>query len=157
MAPVNISCTEPTARTVVTISGQGQALYPGVVVDLVSDDAMLYIADEGPDRGQPYFTRRRIDLGGGLEPGGLRVEALVSDQSCKWEIRARYRDAQQNAGEVTLRDGDKPFFAEAVPDDPEQYWQSNDHTVVARGSAPTFLPCHEMPDEPICAFGAGGS
>ncbi|TDQ54339.1 hypothetical protein [Actinorugispora endophytica] len=149
MTPVNISCAEPTATTVVEYPPAGQASYPGVVVDLNHRDPALYISDEGPDQGQPYFSRRRIDLGGGLEPGGLRVEALVRGRSCEWEIRARYVDALQNTDEVVLRDGDRPFFSEAPPERPEQHWLAG--YAFGDSGGRTFVPCHETPDEPPCA------
>ncbi|TDC74918.1 hypothetical protein [Streptomyces hainanensis] len=158
MEPVNVSCTEPAAATVVEVPGQGESFYPGVLTDLSEDAPTLWISDEGPDQGQPYFSRRRIDLGGGLDPGGLRVEALVRDQSCEWELRARYRDARGEVGEVVLRDGDRPFFAEAVPADPEQYWLSSGMFpgLPLTEDMPTFQPCHELPDDPSCATQAEG-
>ncbi|NYH55271.1 hypothetical protein HNR06_004860 [Nocardiopsis arvandica] len=155
MTPVNISCAESTAATVVEFSPQGEASYPGVVVDLREEDPTPYISDEGPDQGLPYFGHRRIDLGGGLEPGGLRVEALVHGQSCEWEIRARYRDARDNTDEVVLRDGDRPFFAEALPDRPQQYWVWGHGFGDSEGNP--FLPCHEMPDEAGCAHLLGNT
>ncbi|UED87516.1 hypothetical protein [Streptomyces profundus] len=159
MTPVNISCHAPTGRTVVDVPPQGEAFYPGVVVDLEAADPTLFIFDDGPDQGQPYFSRRRVDVGGGLEPGGLRVEALVRDQSCAWELRARYRDAGGDSDEMILRDGDQPFFAEAAPDRPEQYWLAS--PVVAGlpldEEVPAFQPCHEMPDDESCPFWARGT
>ena len=158
MEPVNVSCTEPSATTVVEVPPQGEDFYPGVLTDLSEDAPTLWISDEGPDQGQPYFSRRRIDLGGGLDPGGLRVEALVRDQSCEWELRAQYRDARGDVGEVILRDGDQPFFAEAVPADPEQYWLSSAMFpgLPLTEDMPTFQPCHEQPDHLSCASLAEG-
>ncbi|TDC06084.1 hypothetical protein E1265_34980 [Streptomyces sp. 8K308] len=158
MAPVNVSCREPSARTVVEVPPQGEGFYPGVLVDLTADDPTLWISDEGPDQGQPYFSRRRIDLGGGLDPGGLRVEALVRDQSCEWELRASYRDARGDEGEVILRDGDRPFSAEAVPADPEQYWLASAMFpgLPITEDMPTFQPCHEFQDHPSCVALAEG-
>ncbi|WP_435106811.1 hypothetical protein [Nocardiopsis synnemataformans] len=155
MTPVNVSCSEPTAVTVVEFPPQGEAAYPGVIVDLAEDDPELYISDEGPDQGQRYFSRRRIDLGGGLDPGGLRVEALVGDRSCEWEIRARYTDARENTDEVVLRDGDQPFFAEALPARPQQYWMAG--ALFAHPDGSSFMPCHEMRSEPVCADSLGST
>ncbi|MCP3011920.1 hypothetical protein NGM33_01150 [Nocardiopsis dassonvillei] len=156
MTPVNISCAEPTAVTVVDSPPSGEASYPGVTVDLHHDDPQLYIADEGPDREQPYFSRRRIDLGGGLDPGGLRVEAVVHDRSCEWELNARYVDARENEDEVVLRDGDRPFFAEALPRRPEQYWVAG--FTVSDTEERAFVSCDEVPEAPSCqlASGSGG-
>ncbi|MEE2037325.1 hypothetical protein Q8791_08835 [Nocardiopsis sp. CT-R113] len=142
MNPTNVSCTEPTATTVVEFPSAGQAIYPGVLVDLTHNDPTLLISDEGTDQGQPYFNRRRIDLGGGLEPGGLRVQAVTAGQSCEWEIQAHYVDARQNSGEVVLRNGDEPFFVEAAPARPEQYW------ILTPG--PGVVACHETPELPGC-------
>lgn len=139
MNPVVTSCRNSSAKTVVEFPPQGEAVYPGVVVDLASENPTLLITDEGSDQGEPYFSRRRIDLGGGLEPGGLRVEALARDQSCEWEIEARYQDAEENVGRVTLRDGDRPFVAEAVPQDLEQYWLMD----LSPSGDPVWVPCHE--------------
>ncbi|MEE2051334.1 hypothetical protein [Nocardiopsis tropica] len=143
MTPVNVSCTEPAATTVVEFPSAGEAVYPGVIVDITHDDPTLLVLDEGTDQGQPYFSRRRIDLGGGLEPGGLRVHAVTAAQTCEWEIQARYVDARQNSGEVVLRNGDEPFLVEAAPQRPEQHW------ILPPG--PGIMACHETPYEPGCS------
>ncbi|QUX26846.1 hypothetical protein KGD83_15845 [Nocardiopsis akebiae] len=145
MEPANISCAEPAATTVVDFPTAGEATYPGVVVDLTHDDPLLLISDEGLEQGQPYFSRRRIDVGGGLEPGGLRVEALTAGQTCEWEIRAHHVDARENSGEVVLRDGDEPFRVEAPPENPEQYW------AMSIGPRPVrVVACHETPEAVEC-------
>ncbi|WP_220188565.1 hypothetical protein [Streptomyces phytophilus] len=145
MTPVEVTCTEPSAGTLVDVSGQGVAEYPGLAINLEKDKPQLVNAD-GRDQGQPFFDKRRIDLGGGLEPGGLRVSASTREQSCTWEILARYVDAQQNPGEVTLRDGDKPFLAEAKPQSPEQHWEA----ITYKSQPPYFHPCHEKPSHHSC-------
>lgn len=145
MEPVNVSCAEPTAVTVVDFPTAGEASYSGVIVDLTHDDPLLLISDEGLEQGQPYFSRRRIDLGGGLEPGGLRVEAVTAGQTCEWELRAHYVDARENSGEVVLRDGEVPFRVEAAPEDPEQYW------AMSIGTRPVqAVACHETPEAVEC-------
>lgn len=144
MTPTNVSCTEPTATTVVEFPSAGEATYPGVIVDITHGDPTLLVLDEGTDQGQPYFSRRRIDLGGGLEPGGLRVHAVSAAQTCEWEIQARYVDARQNSGEVILRNDGEPFLVEAAPQRPDQHW------ILPPG--PGLIACHEMqmPDMPGC-------
>ncbi len=153
MKPVNISCENPTAVTVVDYPPAGAASYEGVIVDLNHNDPMLYITDDGPDQGQPYFSRRRIDLGGGLEPGGLRVEAQAEGRSCEWELEAHYLDAQENTGQVILRDDERPFVVEVPPRQPEQYWLAGyaHHDSGER----TFVPCHETPEDFSCSLGLG--
>jgi hypothetical protein len=150
MRAVNVSCRPPSANTIVEFPPQGEAEYSGILFDLTSTDPAPFITDPGDDQGQLYFSQRKIDLGGGLAPGGLRVEAMVRDESCNWEILAKYRDSSTQNGEVVLRDGDKPFFAEALPTEPEQYWVVD---LVLTGN-PTLIPCHEMPTATTCAYRA---
>ncbi|MFI5897495.1 hypothetical protein ACIA5D_46130 [Actinoplanes sp. NPDC051513] len=150
MRAINVSCRPPSAKTVVEFPPQGEAEYPGVLFDLTTKDTAPFITDPGDDQGQPYFSRRKIDLGGGTSPGALRVEAMVRGQSCQWEIQARYRDSIGNGSEVTLRDGDKPFFAEALPAKPEQYW-----VVDFLPSGSSYLsPCHEASTAIMCTHRA---
>ncbi|WP_431934649.1 hypothetical protein [Micromonospora sp. RP3T] len=146
MRAVNVSCQPSSAKTVVESLPQGEAQYAGVLFDLTVADSTPFVTDAGSDQGQPYFSRRKIDLGDGMSPGGLRVEAAVKDQSCSWEIEARYRDSTQQDHEVTLRDGDKPFFSEALPKQPEQYWTID----FQRRGGPALIPCHEMPKVSAC-------
>ncbi len=147
MTPVNISCKDPAAVTVIDFPPQGFNSYPGVVVDLNHNEPVLYSTDEGPHKGNPFFENGRIDLGAGLDPGGLRVEAHAQGQSCEWEIQARYIDAQQETGETILRDGEEPFFVEVPPSQPEQYWMGYP---IGPNPGMRFVPCHDMPSHPSC-------
>lgn len=147
MKAVDVVCHTPTAKTVVEYPTQGEQVYAGVRFDLTDDDAEPIITDEGSDMGEPYFTHRKIDLGGGLEPGGLRVEALVLDKSCEWRVKARYQEASGRTGEVVVGDGKKPFFAEALPSKPEQFWIMDfGHPV-----RPRLVACHKHPENLSCA------
>ena len=143
MQAVNVSCRPPSAKTVIhpTAFG-GSDSYDGVVFNLEDPPSFPIIMDENSDQGQPYFSRRKIDLGQGITPGSLRVAALVSNRTCEWEISARYRDSTKASGEVTLKDGDKSFLARGLPTDPEQYW-----TFDYEGK---LHPCHKIPDEDLC-------
>ncbi|KKZ74295.1 hypothetical protein VO63_08905 [Streptomyces showdoensis] len=136
MEAVDLRCRPSTARFVLRHPAQGEATYPGVHFDLRRPGATPMITDEGDDQGQRYFDRRRIDLGGGSEPGGLRIAATVDAQSCDWAIRAAYRDASGTRGEVVLRDGDEPFHAEGLPAAPEQFY-------LAQVAPYRLTPCHE--------------
>ncbi|MFD8922331.1 hypothetical protein ACFV0Y_31595 [Streptomyces sp. NPDC059569] len=146
MKPVDVSCHAPTAKTVVAYPPQGEQVYAGARFDLTDDGAEPIITDEGNDVGEPYFARKKIDLGGGLEPGGLRVEALVLDKSCEWRIKARYQEANGQTGEVVVGDGKKPFFAEATPSKPEHLW-------ITDFSQPVnpLVACHKHPENLMCA------
>ncbi|MGW6458615.1 hypothetical protein ACWF94_22330 [Streptomyces sp. NPDC055078] len=140
MRAVNVECREPTAKTIVVFPPQGEGTYPGVIFDLAQKNAEPALT-EGADTGKPYFSGRKIDLGPGLSPGGLKVEAKTPGLSCTWEIAARYRDSTGEPGRTILKDGDKPLFAEDVPKSPRQYW-----TADYRGH---LVPCHER-HSPLC-------
>ncbi|MFC8508924.1 hypothetical protein ACFU3J_13105 [Streptomyces sp. NPDC057411] len=146
MEVVNLSCHAPTARTVVVFPPQGGADYEGVLFDLARPGAVPIITDEGSHQGQPYFGPRRIALGDGASPGGLRVEAVTQGRSCTWEIKAKYRDAYQHFGSLTLKDGTKPFSAEAAPSRPEQLWYMD----ASKPDGQQWVPCHVRPEEDTC-------
>ncbi|MFI0815381.1 hypothetical protein ACH4TX_03290 [Streptomyces sp. NPDC021098] len=142
----DISCREPSAKSVFVFPPQGEASYTGILYDLTQPDFAPLITDPGKDQARPYFSRKRMDLGGGESPGGFRIEAVTRGKTCTWDIKARYRDANQQTGEVTLKDGKKPFVAEASPARPQQLWYVD-------MSAPTgqnWVPCHEKPENVSC-------
>lgn len=145
MTAVDLRCGPSTARFVLWHPAQGEAPYPGVHFDLRGPDATPVITDEGDDQGQRYFDRRRIDLGGNSEPGGLRVAATVGNESCDWAIKAAYRDAAGTRGEVLIRDENRPFRAEAPPIAPTQLF-------VTQFAPLRLTPCHEPghEEETLC-------
>lgn len=144
MRAVDVTCREPTAKTVVVAPPQGEAFYPGILFDLTEKSFAPIATDEGSTQGQPYFSRRKIDLGNSESPGGLHVEAFVRDKTCEWKIKAKYHAANGKSGEVTLQDGKKPFVAEAAPANPEQLW----FLTTSNGFA--LLDCRKAPEDPYC-------
>lgn len=146
MQAVNVSCQEPTAKAVFVAPPQGGAAYDGILYDLARPGFGPIITDE-EHQGEHYFSRRKIDLGGGESPGGLRVEALTRGKSCTWEIEARYHDAYQNTGSLMLKDGKKPFYAEAAPARPQQLWVFN---AGAQAGEQPWVPCHTEVDDLNC-------
>ncbi|WP_229706436.1 hypothetical protein, partial [Micromonospora sonchi] len=148
MRAVNVVCQASTAQTVVDFAPDSQGEYEGVSFDLAADKPVPYMSDsDEPEKyGRRYFNERKIDLGGGMSPGGLRVEALVEDKSCAWEIEATYHDStEEGGGTLILNDGGKPFFAEARPRNPAQYW------MYISAPLPTQpFPCHRAPTVSSC-------
>ncbi|UUU44366.1 hypothetical protein [Streptomyces sp. NBC_00162] len=141
MQAVDVHCAPSTAQTVVEKPTAGETGYSGILFDLDGRDSapvVPVITDGGPDQGRPYFEHRKIDLGGGLEPGGLRVAAAVASGACGWDIEATYTDADGRHTGVVLRDGTKQFRAESGPVAPRQRF-------VYSLESPTsiLLPCHE--------------
>ncbi|MFI8516403.1 hypothetical protein ACIGEZ_01025 [Streptomyces sp. NPDC085481] len=129
-----VRCGPSSARFVLRHPPQGEAFYPGVLFDLRRKNPVPVVTDEGKDQGRAYFDQRKIDLGGGNTPGGLRVAATVGEESCDWEIKATYEDAA-GGGEVVLRNGDRPFRAESPPRAPDQLFLY--HSTLMR-----VVPCH---------------
>lgn len=144
MRAVDVTCREPTAKTVVVAPPQGEAFYPGILYDLTKKNYAPIATDEGSTQGQPYFSRRKIDLGNSESPGGLHVEAYVRDKTCEWKIKAKYRDANGKSGDVTLQDGVKPFVAEAAPANPEQLW------FLTSSTGWFLLDCRKTPNDSYC-------
>ncbi|MEU8759100.1 hypothetical protein [Streptomyces sp. NPDC048659] len=140
MRAVDLRCSPSAARFALWHPAQGEAPYPGVLFDLRGPDPTPVITDQGEDQGQRYFDRRRIDLGGNSEPGGLRIAATVGTESCDWAISATYRDSAGTRGEVLIQDEDRPFRAEAPPVAPEQLF-------VARFAPFALTACHEPGQE----------
>ncbi|MFG2011492.1 hypothetical protein ACGFNF_20740 [Micromonospora sp. NPDC048868] len=150
MHAVNVSCQPSTAKAVIDVAPEGGAAYEGMLFDLTEEDPIPYIADDVEEQGRPYFSRRKIDLGGGMSPGGLRVEAVTGEKSCSWEIEATYHDSTpQGGGKLILRDGEKPFVVEARPRHPEQYWIRSSATFPVL-NPPNLVPCHRMPTAAAC-------
>ncbi|MEV0649419.1 hypothetical protein AB0I28_29595 [Phytomonospora sp. NPDC050363] len=145
MEAVDLDCEPSRAETIVDFAPQGAAPYEGVLFDLSAGGSGPYITDPEPleNQGLPYFDVRRIDLGAGASPGGLRVEALVDGESCRWGILAHFVDASNKRGEVALLDEGEPFFAEAAPTDPVQHWIADVGRAVE--GKPPLAPCHEDP------------
>ncbi|MFH0244599.1 hypothetical protein ACGRHY_19790 [Streptomyces sp. HK10] len=143
---VDVSCREPTAKAVIVFPPQGGAAYEGILYNLAKPDLGPIITDE-KYQGEHYFSRRKINLGGGESPGGLRVEAVTQRQSCTWELEAHYRDAYQNFGTVRLRHGDKPFYAEGIPARPQQLWYMN---IGAQAGEDMWLSCGDDTEDPFC-------
>jgi hypothetical protein len=148
MRPSDVTCHEPSAKTVVAFPPQGGAAYEGILYNLMDKDFGPIITDEGDDQGQPYFSRRKIDLGNGESPGGLRVEALVRAKTCEWKIQATYQDAYGGSEKhvVTIQNGKKPFVAEAVPDDPDQLFLYD----AGAAHGPGWVDCDKVTDNASC-------
>ncbi|MFF4984818.1 hypothetical protein ACFY3O_32850 [Streptomyces sp. NPDC001046] len=140
MRAVKVHCAPSTVQTVVRKPNAGESAYSGVLFDLTGTDsahAVPVVTDEGPDQARPYFDHRRIDLGGGLEPGGLRVAAVVTGETCDWDIEATYTDADGRHTGMLLRNKTKHFRAESWPVSPPQRF------VYDIAPHPKLLPCHE--------------
>lgn len=127
MTAVKDTCTAPTARTVVNIPPAGSNVRPGLLWDmpggLADKPEGPYALDEGDDQGQLYFRHNAIDLGNGQSNMALRIQSLVTDQTCKWHINASYTDTT-GQHDQRIPAGAATFTTEAVPSNPVQYFEN---------------------------------
>ncbi|MER5930491.1 hypothetical protein [Streptomyces sp. NPDC002054] len=111
-------CYAPTAQTLVRKVPEGSEALDGIIWNLAGRDEVPVITDEGGDQGQPYFTRKQINLGNGQSPGGLRVLSVVRAETCEWHIEAHYEDSAGSHPPVRITNGEKPLVTEAPPSNP---------------------------------------
>ncbi|NLU70478.1 hypothetical protein [Streptomyces sp. HNM0574] len=120
-----LRCNPSRARAVFERHPEGEAAYTGVLYDLTKEGSAAVTTQatgrETEELGQPFFRNNVINLGGGEEPANLRVESLTSGRSCAWELLATYSD-ETGTHTRAIRDSGKPFFTEAAPVSPDQYW-----------------------------------
>ncbi|PWG14683.1 hypothetical protein DF268_05220 [Streptomyces sp. V2] len=89
-----LSCTPAKARNVIEIEEQAGGSYEGVFFDLTRSPATALITGEEGNYGEPFFSRRKIDLGNGAAPMGLRVQVTSGTKDCTWKaFEATYVDS----------------------------------------------------------------
>ncbi|MGW5019455.1 hypothetical protein [Streptomyces cacaoi] len=116
----NIDCKSAAAKAMILFPPQGVGDYSTMLFKL--PDNTPPIIGGGPQvegAGEPYFSHKKIDLGSGATPGGVRMEVSSGTQDCAWEFEAEYRDSQ-GAHEQRFKDGKKRFFTRGVPARPQQ-------------------------------------
>ncbi|QKW50232.1 hypothetical protein [Streptomyces buecherae] len=119
MRAKDLKCEPASAKTVLHTPSQGAGTYEGMWFDL-SKNPSPTIADRSDKHfGEPFFSYKKIDLGNGASPGGLRVEVTSGVKDCDWVFEVEYRDAK---GTHTQRimNGEKRFTIAGHPEHPEQ-------------------------------------
>lgn len=109
----NLRCTTASATVLFLLPQQGGGVYEGMFFDLPEKNTPT-ITGNDKNRGKPFFSFKKIDLGGSATPGGLRVEVSSGTSDCQWVFEATYSDA---AGTRTqeITDGGKPFAIDGIP------------------------------------------
>ncbi|MFJ1904708.1 hypothetical protein [Streptomyces sp. NPDC088156] len=101
----DITCRKSIAQTIVEIPPQGGAVYEGLQLHIPPLAGEPVLADDTEGQGEPYFSTRYVEVGGGQSSGGFRVQAIgPSGQSCEWGIKVRYTDSYQTTRWVQLKD-----------------------------------------------------
>ncbi|MFI7006859.1 hypothetical protein [Streptomyces sp. NPDC050145] len=124
MRAKGVQCTPAKADTVIVSRGEGDGGYEGMLFDLTrSADVPLITGSESPDYGKPYFAHKKIDLGNGASPGGLRVQVTSGTKDCTWKaFEVTYADADgTHTQEIT--DNGKPFSVHGIAEHPAQMYQ----------------------------------
>ncbi|MFI6477001.1 hypothetical protein ACIBH1_03640 [Nonomuraea sp. NPDC050663] len=142
---VDVRCRRSTAKAVIRYPAQGGSAYEGVLLHIPPRSYEPVLTDEVDGQGKPYFSIRRIEVGGGQSSGGLRVESIAPvGKVCTWGISMHYVDVHQKDGWVRLTDKDgKPLVirTEFPPARPQQDWLF--------GAVP-WTACHKLRTSPTC-------
>ncbi|MFD2690587.1 hypothetical protein ACFS5L_37950 [Streptomyces phyllanthi] len=117
-----IQCSPSKAVAVVQVPPQGGGGYIGVFFNLTEHKPVARISEPTERHGNPFFRDNVINLGNGEDPGNLRIESIVGNDSCDWEIGLNYSDSS-GVHSRTIRNGKVPFRTEALPRNPKQHWQ----------------------------------
>lgn len=123
MRAKGVKCTPARANTVIVARGEGDGGYAGMLFDLTrSADVPLLTDSEGGDYGKPFFAHRKIDLGNGATPGGLRVQVTSGTKDCTWKaFEVTYVDADGTHTE-DITDNGKPFAVHGIAERPAQMY-----------------------------------
>lgn len=119
-----LTCTPARAVAAIEEKGQAGGSYEGMFFDLTGSTAVPRITgDEEEHYGEPYFTHKKIDLGNGAAPGGLRIQVFTGTKDCTWKaFEATYVDSTgQHTQDIT--DNGRPFHARGFAAQPEQVFQ----------------------------------
>ncbi|WP_225850272.1 hypothetical protein [Streptomyces sp. HPF1205] len=123
MRPVHIACTQSTAVTVVDFASEGDDAVPTVAFSLLKPDVPLAEVNSAGEPTGPYFSGHQIDLGAGITPGALDVQATgAPGKSCSWRFRVGFATASSQSTQL-VDDGGEPFTIEAAPLHPAQHIQ----------------------------------
>ncbi|MBC3984525.1 hypothetical protein H8N01_18595 [Streptomyces sp. AC536] len=133
MRAKDLRCEPASAKTVLHFPPQGAGTYEGMWFDL-SKNPYPTIADRSDKHfGKPFFSYKKIDLGNGATPGGLRVGVTSGAKDCDWVFEVEYRDAEGTHTQQ-IKNGEKRFTIDGYPEHPEQ-------TFVSFGPPDYFKDC----------------
>ncbi|MFF2808961.1 hypothetical protein ACFVT2_17605 [Streptomyces sp. NPDC058000] len=123
-----LQCTPAKAATVISVRGQAGGSYEGMFFDLTrSTTTPLITGDEEEHYGEPFFKYKKIDLGNGAAPEGLRLQVTSGTQDCSWKaFQASYVDSD---GEHTkdITDNGKDFVVHGFAGRPQQVFEVRSH------------------------------
>ena len=121
-----LKCKPAAANTVLIEQSQGVSDYVGMIYDLINSPTKPLITDINDTHWrQPFFEYKRITLGNGAEPAGLRVEVTSGFQDCTWDaFETTYVDATGTHKQDITNHG-KKYAVHGVAKRPEQVYSLN--------------------------------
>lgn len=146
MRAKDVKCRPAAAKTVILFEYGGGGDYEGMLFNLSKPDTPLDI-DGGENKGKPYFSHKKVDLGNGATPGGLRTEVSSGIEDCNFIFEAEYRDAE-GAHLQDIRNGNGRFAIRGIPAHPEQVFVVTIDGIKDCGAHPDpLVPCPHLPFE----------
>ncbi|MEU8100739.1 hypothetical protein [Streptomyces rubiginosohelvolus] len=130
----DLECRPAAARTVILVVYEGGGGYDGIHFDLSRPSTPLAL-DPGNNLGKPYFSHKKIDLGNGATPGGLRAEVSPGIEDCSFLFEAEYRDAKGTHLRKIDHNG-RRFHVRGIPAEPEQVYVITIEGVINCGEKP---------------------
>ncbi|MFC8515928.1 hypothetical protein [Streptomyces sp. NPDC057257] len=120
----DITCTPAKADTVIISRGEGEGSYAGILFDVNrSTSAPVITGSEEEHYGEPYFTQKKIDLGNGATPGGLRIQVTSGTKDCTWKaFEVTYVDSKGTHTQDITNNG-KPFSVHGIAQHPKQIYE----------------------------------
>lgn len=135
-----LRCAPAKARAAIVHRGEGVATYDGMLFDTARSDTPLITAEE--NYGQPYFQHKKIDLGNGATPGGLRIQVTSGTQDCTWKaFEVTYVDSEGTHTQ-DITDNGKDFAVYGLAAKQRQIFKFSEAGVEeCEPTPPTALPC----------------
>lgn len=141
MQPVQIACTDSTAKALINFVNQGEDPVPTVAFSLLNPGVPLSAVDSAGNPTVPYFDGHQIDLGAGESPGALDVRTTGEPgKSCSWRFDVGYATATGQST-VSVGDAGKPFTLEAAPLHPMQHLE---YGLNPHGGWPGWMDCAKV-------------
>lgn len=121
-----VRCTPAKANTVTITHGEGQGSYDGMLFDVTRSTSVPLITGNDEDLyGEPYFAHKKIDLGNGATPGGLRIQVTSGTKDCTWKaFEVTYVDSAGTHTQDITNNG-KDFTVHGISEHPEQVYEFN--------------------------------
>jgi hypothetical protein len=141
----DVRCGPAAAKTVILVRPEGGGAYDGIHFNL-SEPKTPYSLSPDDYFGKPYFSHKKIDLGNGTEPGGLRASFSSGVQDCNFLLEAEYRDSL-GLHQQEIKNASGRFALRGLPANPYQLFLWTNVGVVDCGAHQLQRPrkCPALP------------